>query len=116
MKLSNRPDIVARLARSDVNMPDYDEFAIESLVPEVKFEAAVYKLLQSEPKIRASRLLYHRVPVEYPSPHLETPSDIAGRRLLVFERTDGNILHWCTTKEVQKVYYSSKNLLYMGNR
>ncbi|KAL9079297.1 MAG: hypothetical protein Q9157_001820 [Trypethelium eluteriae] len=75
-KLSNRPDIVARLARGDVNMPGYDGFTIDQQVPEVEYEAAVYELLQSEPAIRASRLLYHRVPVERPPPHLEKPAHV----------------------------------------
>lgn len=57
LKLSNRPDIVARLARGDVNMPDYGGFPVHVQVLEVKFEAAVYELLRSEPNILASRLL-----------------------------------------------------------
>jgi hypothetical protein len=53
VKLSNRPDMVARLARGDVNMPNYDGFPIHVQVPEVKFEVAVNKLLRSEPNIFA---------------------------------------------------------------
>ncbi|KAI9866787.1 MAG: hypothetical protein M1813_000729 [Trichoglossum hirsutum] len=41
LKLSNRLDIVARLARGDVNMPNYDGFLIQVQVPEVKFEACL---------------------------------------------------------------------------
>jgi hypothetical protein len=63
LKLSNRPDIVARLARGDVNMPNVDGFPIEVQVPEARFEVAVYELLRSAPNILASRLLYHRIPV-----------------------------------------------------
>ncbi|KAF9769959.1 hypothetical protein IL306_012539 [Fusarium sp. DS 682] len=45
MKLSNRPDVLARLSRGDANMPDYDGFTIAQQLPEVKFEAAVNELL-----------------------------------------------------------------------
>ena len=84
-------------------MPDYDGFTIDQQVPEVKFEAAAYKLLRSMAAIRASRLLYYRVPVEYPPPHVEVPRDIAGRRLLVFERADGVTLDWHIPTADQKV-------------
>ncbi|KAK4225993.1 hypothetical protein QBC38DRAFT_481553 [Podospora fimiseda] len=75
---TSRPDIVARLAQDDVNMPEFDSFPLEVQVREVHFEMAVYNLLRSEPAILASRLLYG------PIPH-----DITGRRLLVFEKADG---------------------------
>ncbi|KAI0405976.1 hypothetical protein F4802DRAFT_596649 [Xylaria palmicola] len=64
LQLSNGMDVVARLARSDVNMLDYEGFPIHVQVPEVKFETEVYERLQSEPDILASRLLYYRVPVQ----------------------------------------------------
>lgn len=87
--LSNRPDIVARLARGDVNMPNYDGFPFHVQVAEVKFEVAVYELLRSAPEILASRLLYYRIPLQYAGPRLDRPKDILDRRLLVFERADG---------------------------
>lgn len=87
-------DIVARLARDDVNMPDFDGFPIVVQVPEVKFEAEVYELLQSEPGILASRLLYYRVSVQHAGPKLDRPRDIAGRRLLVFQRAEGENDVW----------------------
>ncbi|KAI9661289.1 MAG: hypothetical protein M1821_009616 [Bathelium mastoideum] len=83
-------------------MPDYEGFTIDQQVPEVEFEAAVYDLLQSQPAIRASRLLYHRIPIERSSPHLERPVDIVGRRLLVFERADEYTLDWHTPTAGQK--------------
>ena len=95
--------MIARLARGDVNMPDYDGFTIKQQVPEVTFEAAAYSLLHPVPSIRVSRLLYHRVPIEYPPPHVEVPRDIAGRRLLVFERADGITLDWQIPTADQKV-------------
>jgi hypothetical protein len=104
LKLSNGMDIVARLARGDVNMPDYDGFPIHVQVPEVKFEAEVYALLQSEPDILASRLLYHRVPVQHEGPKLDRPKDIAGRRLLVFQRTEGEDNVWRALSPAQKVH------------
>lgn len=94
LKLSDRPDVVARLARGDVNMPDFDGFPIHVQVLEVKFEVAVYELLRAEPAIMSSRLLYHRIPAQHPDPRLNLPRDISGRRLLVFERAEGENNVW----------------------
>ncbi len=95
LRLSNRPDIVARLARGDhVNMPNYDRFPIDAQVPEVKFEVALYELLRSEPNILASHLLYHRNPVQHVGPRLDHPQDVAGRRLFLFERAEGENNVW----------------------
>ena len=94
LKLSNRPDIVARLANSDVNMPNYDGFPIHTRVSGVKFEAAAYELLRSVPNILAARLLYHRVPVQRVGPKLDPPQDILGRHLFLFERTEGEKNVW----------------------
>lgn len=94
LKLSNQPDIVARLARGDVNMPNFDGFPIEVQVPEARFEVAAYELLRSEPNILASRLLYHRIPVQRIGPRLDVPQDIAGRRLFLFEKAEGENNVW----------------------
>ncbi|KAI1130650.1 3-hydroxybutyryl-CoA dehydratase [Nemania abortiva] len=94
IKASDRPDMVARLARDDVNMPDFDGFSIERQVPEVQFEAATYELLRCEPEIRASRLLYYRVPVQKPGRQVSKPTDLLGRRLMVFERAEGTNKVW----------------------
>ncbi|RDW86613.1 uncharacterized protein DSM5745_03255 [Aspergillus mulundensis] len=94
LKASNRPDLMARLARGDVNMPDFDGFPIEWQAPEAAFEAAVYDLLRTEPAIRASRLIYHRVPVLHPGPNRSIPLDLAGRRLFVFEKAEGRDKVW----------------------
>ncbi|MCJ1463902.1 hypothetical protein MMC07_002511 [Pseudocyphellaria aurata] len=93
-KASNRPDMVARLARGDVNMPDFEGFPIEWQASEVLFEAATYKLLRSESDIRASHLLYYRVPVQHLGPRLSVPVDLTGRRLFVFERAEGENNVW----------------------
>ncbi|KAK2612300.1 hypothetical protein QQS21_001726 [Conoideocrella luteorostrata] len=85
----NGPDIIARLARGDVNMPGFDGFPVKEQAAEAEFEAAVYRLLFPETDIRASRLLYHGVPVQHPEPSLVAPQDILGRRLFVFKRAEG---------------------------
>lgn len=81
--------MVVRIARGDVNMPEFDGFAIERQVPEVHFEAACYNLLRDEKDIRASRLLYYRAPILHPAPRDTIPTDLLGRRLFIFERADG---------------------------
>lgn len=95
-KLSNRPDIIARVARGDVNIPGFDGFPFQRQVPEVRFEAATYELLRSEPDLLTARLLYHRVPVQYPEPRLQRPTDITGRRVYFFERAEGRNNVWKT--------------------
>ncbi|KAH6628786.1 3-hydroxybutyryl-CoA dehydratase [Chaetomium tenue] len=102
LKLSNGMDVVARLARGDVNMPGYDGAPIHFQVPEVIFEAAVYVLLQSEPGILASRLLHYRLPVQHEGPKLDRPKDITGRRLLVFQRAVGEARVWECLNPLQK--------------
>lgn len=112
LKLSNRPDIVARMARDDVNMPDFDGCPVQSQVPEVKFEVAVYELLRSEPNILASHLLYHRIPVQHVGPKLDLPQDIAGRHLFLFERADGENNVWQDLSPEQRVRAHISNLFY----
>ena len=75
-------------------MPGWDGWPLEKQVRDVRFEAAVYELLRSQPKIRNSHLLYHRVPQQYPGPHLVVPPDLKGRRLFVFERAEGAKNWW----------------------
>ncbi|KAG6826446.1 hypothetical protein H0H93_016496 [Arthromyces matolae] len=87
LKMSNAKDIVARLAMADLNMPNYAAFKPEEVTIFVCFEAAVYKLLLSEPKILASSLLYHRVPVQHDGVKVQPPQDISGRALFLFERS-----------------------------
>ncbi|KAH0586785.1 hypothetical protein H2248_005636 [Termitomyces sp. 'cryptogamus'] len=84
MKLSNSMNIMARLARDDVNIPDFCGF-LHKQVMEVKFEAAAYKLLSSEPHILASRLLYHRVSMQHADPRQKVPQDILDRRLFGYD-------------------------------
>ena len=84
-------------------MPDYDAFPMHWLIPEAQFESAVYKLLRPVSEILASHLLYHRLPVQYPSPRLHLPQDIAGRALFLFERAQGENNVWRDLSEEQKV-------------
>lgn len=86
--------MVARLARGDVNVPGFDGFPMDWQVPEVRFEAATYELLRPENDIRASHLLYYRVPVQHLGPRLAKPLDLTGRRLFVFERSEGQNNVW----------------------
>lgn len=90
--LSNGSDIVARLARADMNMPNYVGFPISMQAPEAKFEAAVYKLLRTEPNILVSVLLC--IPVQRDGPRLDPPQDLAGRRLLLFDKVEGDKNVW----------------------
>lgn len=94
---------MARLARDDVNMPNFDSFPIDVQVSEVKFEVAAYDLLRSEPNILASHLLYHRIPVQHAGPKLDVPQNIAGRRLFLFERTEGEKNIWLDLSPDEKV-------------
>ncbi|KAK0726076.1 hypothetical protein B0H67DRAFT_572297 [Lasiosphaeris hirsuta] len=83
LKTSDKRDLFARLARGHVNMPGFDGFSIEIQASEAHFETAVYNLLQPEPLIRCSRLLYSRVPVQHLVSNLTIPQDLSGRRLFV---------------------------------
>ncbi|KAF5228165.1 hypothetical protein FAUST_11284 [Fusarium austroamericanum] len=89
MKTFNGPNLVARLARGDVNMPAFDGFPIDVQAPEAQFEVACYNLLRQQPKIRVSQLLYHCIPVLHPGPKLSVPQDLDGRRLFVFKESEG---------------------------
>jgi len=107
LKLSNRPDIVARLSRGDVNMPSFDGAPIDTQVPEDMFEVAIDRLLRLEPDILASRLVYYCIPVQRVS--LDIPQDIAGRHLFLFERTEGEKDVWWDLSPEQQVrnYFSN---------
>ncbi|UKZ75285.1 hypothetical protein TrVFT333_002961 [Trichoderma virens FT-333] len=101
-KLSNQSDIVARLARSDINMPNFDGFPLDLQTCDVQFEAALYELLRSFTDIKASNLLYWRLPVQHPGPKQDLPRDILGRRLMVFERANGDTNIWKDLSESEQ--------------
>ncbi len=92
--MSDDRRLIARLARGDVNMPGYDGSTMDFLLRELEFEADVCALIQPVPAILASRLVGYRAPVQYPGPRLDLPKDIAGRRLMVFERAEGENNVW----------------------
>ena len=101
---SDGREMVARLARGDVNMPDFDGFPVTVQVAEVRFVSAVYELLRSESGIRASHLLYSRAPVQPPGPKLTVPLDLSGRRLFVFEKSEGVNNVWTGLTPSDKVW------------
>ena len=111
LRLSNRPDVLARVDRSDANMPNYQGWEVHKWAAEVEFEAATYKLLRSEPDVLASRLLYHRIPVQHVGPRLNLPLDLSGRPLFFFERAEGekNVFNDLGLEE--KVYSHLSQLL-----
>lgn len=94
---------MARLGRADVNMPDYDGFALTWLHNLVEFEAEVNPLIEGVAKLPTSRLLYYRHAEQYPGPKTELPKDISGRRLMVFDMTKGDDFTWSELSESQKV-------------
>jgi hypothetical protein len=49
----------------------------------------VYSLLKGNLDIRASRLLYFRVPIERHGTKTAPPVDLSGRRFFVFEKAEG---------------------------
>lgn len=71
----------------------------------MNFEVAVYRLVATEPRILASRLLYYRVPVEHFGPLPDPPKDITGRRLFVFEKAEGEKDVWRDLTPGQKVHF-----------
>ncbi|KAK4195279.1 hypothetical protein QBC40DRAFT_289296 [Triangularia verruculosa] len=94
LQTSDGRDLVARLARGDVNMPDFDGFPVDVQAAEARFESAVYELLRTKPAIRSSHLRYSRAPVQHPGPRLTVPLDLSGRRLFVFEKSEGENNVW----------------------
>lgn len=62
MKLADGRDILARLARGDVEIPDFDGFPIDAQTAEVRFEAAVYELLASFPQILCTTASLYSTP------------------------------------------------------
>lgn len=86
-------------------MPDFDGFPVDVQAAEVRFEGALYNLLQSEPDIRASRLLYFRAPVQQAASKPSTvPLDLRGRRLFVFEKSEGANNVWKDLNSNNKVW------------
>lgn len=106
-RLSDDRDVMARVARADVNMPNYDGFALTWLHNQVEFEAAVYHLLEGTAEIPTSRLLYfcHAKQSEWSKTDL--PRDISGRQLMLFDMSNGETPSWGELNESQKVGLAS---------
>ena len=85
---------MARLARGDTNMPDFNGFPNHMQVSQVNLEAATYKLLQTEPSTLASRSLNPRIPVQRNGTKLNLPQDVTGRRLFLLEKAMGKNNVW----------------------
>ena len=92
--MSDGRHLVAGLARDDVNMPCYDGSTMDFLLRELQFEADVCALVQPVPAVLTSRLVDYHAPVQHAGPRLDIPKDIAGRRLMVFERAEGENNVW----------------------
>lgn len=103
MQLQNHPDIIARLARGDVNMATFDGFPLEEQISEVNFEAATYEILRDVVGIPATHLLYHRVPARIDGPRLRKRIDIRGRRLMIFQKPEGIHVVWRELDKDQQV-------------
>lgn len=74
-------------------MPNYDGFELDYLLGDIKFEIAAYNLLEKS-AVPASRLLYSRLPVQHTGSRTDIPTDVTGRRLMVFEKVDGRDNVW----------------------
>ena len=88
MKSIGHPDIVARLAKVDLNWPSFDNLFYQKQARDAMFEAAAYGLLAPVSAVKVSKLIYHRLPVLQEGPRSKTPPGIAGRQLLIFNRAE----------------------------
>lgn len=89
---------MARVARADVNMPDYDGSPLKWLQSQVEFEAAVYHLGGSA-EIPTSRLLYFRHPEQSEGPKTELPRNISA---MLFDLSRGGTSPWRELNDSQK--------------
>ncbi|KAK4103338.1 hypothetical protein N658DRAFT_565712 [Parathielavia hyrcaniae] len=69
LKTADGRDMVARLARSDVNMPDFDDFPVAVQGAEVRFESTVYHLLRSEVLLLDQAATMRAALFRYDPPH-----------------------------------------------
>ncbi|PNY29795.1 Uncharacterized protein TCAP_00295, partial [Tolypocladium capitatum] len=108
VKLANRPDIVARLSRGDVNTPGFRGSTLEKKqLWHGHFELATYDALQPLAGAFSRRPLYHRDPVQPGGGYVLTqPQGITGRRLFLFEKAEGeryDYVRWRALSSEQKV-------------
>jgi hypothetical protein len=83
-------------------MPNYDGFDMDFLLGDLKFETAAYKLLEDSP-VPSSRLLYFWLPVQHAGHQTKTPTNQAGRPLMVFARVKGQDNIWRNLSQEAKV-------------
>ncbi|KAJ7217030.1 hypothetical protein GGX14DRAFT_601777 [Mycena pura] len=101
-RLVDGRDVMIRISRYDVNWtklykPTHKDAAtrVEKNLTQVDFEAKVYALLRSRRDIKASHLLYHRLPVwQILTNTAETPDHLIGRDIFVFEKAAGSNNFW----------------------
>ncbi|KAF7313235.1 hypothetical protein MKEN_01010200 [Mycena kentingensis (nom. inval.)] len=98
LRLADDRNILARLARVDVNRLEYDDSGrmdelIAQQIADVQFEGAVYDLLRNHPDVVAAKLLHARPP-EYKPELIRSSRDVRGRALFVFERMEGSNTVW----------------------
>lgn len=74
--------------------PTTTSLAWDIFLPELHFEAATYASLQENPAIPFSRPVYFRMPVQQPGHKVNVPTNIDGRRVMVFERVEGKNKVW----------------------
>jgi len=102
--MSDGRHLVARLSRGDVNMPRYDGSTMDFLLQELQFEVDACALVQRVPAIIASRIVDYRAPVQSAAPRFDMPKDIAGRRLMIFEKGEGEHNVWRNLSPDAKVH------------
>jgi len=85
-------------------MPRYDGSTMDFLLQELQFEVDTCALVQRVPAIVASRIVDYRAPVQSAAPHFGMPKDIAGRRLMIFEKAEGEHNVWRNLSPDGKVH------------
>lgn len=95
--------LLVRLARDDVNHPAFGGFPLAAQVADVRFESAVYKLLDGAAEVHAARLLHSRCPRPSKKDDSSTSSELYGRRLFVFQHAEGEAEVWHELPELGKV-------------
>lgn len=63
----------------------------------------MYELPRSESHIMASKLLYSRILAQRVGPRLQSPQNIAGHSLLLFQKPEGENNHWRDLSPKEKV-------------
>ncbi|CAJ0538698.1 Ff.00g066830.m01.CDS01 [Fusarium sp. VM40] len=107
LRLLDQRDVLARLGNADVNMPLYGGFNLRWLHKQVDFEADTNNLLRNDPNVPTDCLLFYRHPIQHYGENSETPKDISGRRLMIFEMAKGEVGAWATLGQQQRGFKMS---------